>query len=98
MALKGPKIRFPPGSFARMADDGVIYEVVQLYRLQSAPSVWIYRLRQTFGFDSRRETHKIWQDPQRFPPESNVFDFNRAVNNQEMLRLAEHLVDDVMNS
>ena len=46
---KGPKVRFPPGTFVKMTDDLCQYEVVQVYRLMSAPSNWVYREPKSFG-------------------------------------------------
>lgn len=99
---KGPKIRFPPGTFVRMADDGLRYEVVQLYRLTSAPSDWVYRLLRNDLFEQNKYYHRVWYEPMSYAPtmRSN-FDgcggsWNRSVSNQDMLRLAEFLVDDVM--
>jgi len=101
---KGPRIRFPPGTFVRMADDLMEYEVVQPYRLQAAPSNWCYRLRRlrergspTVRFEQQKSEHHIWWEPQRFIPESSFqYQYHRTVMNESMLRLAEFLVDDVM--
>lgn len=79
------------------------YEVLQLYRLQAAPSNWCYRLRRlrdwgspTVRFEQQKSEHHIWWEPQRFIPESLYRSGHRTVMNESMLRLAEFLVDDVM--
>jgi len=96
---KGPRLRFPPGSFVRMADDLQTYEVVQAFRMTDAPSTWLYRLIRTSIFESRKEHHQVWWPAQSrlppFNPLSGGFSV-RTVRNEDMIRLAEHLVDDVM--
>lgn len=96
---KGPKIRFPLGTFVEMMDNpGTVYEVIQIYRLKSNPSEWIYRLHSSGRFSQNKHLHKIWYEAVSDHPSGPILGYHRVVNNQEMLRLASVRMDDVFSS
>lgn len=94
---KGPKLRYKIGFFVRMLDDLKEYEVIQAYRLKDSPSNWIYRLCKRDGNCQHEYAHTVWMDPVPYPPPEQ-HNTSRIVRNQDMIRLAEILIDDVMES
>jgi hypothetical protein len=92
---KGPRLRYPVGSFVKMADDRTIYEVIEAYRLVGSPSTWVYRLKENPCMDSHPHLHRVWWEVRTYPPNSDTFNYNRVVRNEDMIRHAEHRFDDI---
>jgi hypothetical protein len=113
IGTKGPKIRFRPGTFVDMADDGNVYEVVQLYRMKDSPSDWVYRLKtvcQSYStdgwspdFTGHKGYHKVWSEALYKSPGSEdtpgaIWSYDREVRNQDMIRLATIRIDDILST
>ena len=47
---KPPKLRFQPGSFARL--DGQLYEIMYAFRIETNPHEWYYALEERFSLTS----------------------------------------------